>query len=254
MITEVKDTSKVEYLYKDWTETCVKSCLQQVMGKVYAPDTANPDCAVCILGDFAFFAGKANKELVTFTPEHSANSHFVIMVGDSTEWDEMFKACYKEKAVCKTRYAIKKETKFNIDNIHAIKNALASNYAIKRIDEEIYNYCNNNSWCSDFVSNYSTYEEYSDYGLGFVVLDGEVPVAGASSYSHYNDGIEIEVVTREDYRRRGLATCAVAALILECLDRNLYPSWDAANLYSVGLSKKFGYEFDYEYNSYHVSL
>ncbi|MCI8713242.1 MAG: GNAT family N-acetyltransferase [Ruminococcus sp.] len=34
--------------------------------------------------------------------------------------------------------------------------------------------------------------------------DGEI-VSGASSYSSYVRGIEIEIDTREDYRRRGLA-------------------------------------------------
>ena len=38
-------------------------------------------------------------------------------------------------------------------------------------------------------------------------------VAGASSYTRYNEGIEIEVDTVEEERRKGLATIASAALI-----------------------------------------
>ena len=37
-----------------------------------------------------------------------------------------------------------------------------------------------------------------------VLKDGEL-VAGASSYSTYDKGIEIEIDTREDHRRKGLA-------------------------------------------------
>lgn len=253
MVVEVKDTSIVEYLYKDWTETCVKSCLQGLMGKVYALDMAKPDCAVCYLGDYAFYAGNVSEELVMYKPPHKMDSKSIIMVADSSEWEECIVKCYGDKANLKIRYAIKKETVFDADKIRNIKNALMSNYTIKQIDEDIYNYCRENEWCYDFVSNYDTYEEYKNHGLGFVVLYDGIPVAGSSSYSHYNYGIEIEVITREDHRRKGFASCAVAALILECIDRNLYPSWDAANLNSVGLSQKFGYVFDREYNSYKVS-
>ena len=59
--------------------------------------------------------------------------------------------------------------------------------------------------------------------------------------------------TREQDRRKHLATACSAALILECLDRGLYPSWDAHNLNSVHLAEKLGYEFSHEYAAYEVS-
>ena len=78
-------------------------------------------------------------------------------------------------------------------------------------------------------------------------------VAGASSYTRYNEGIEIEVDTVPEERRKGLALAACAALILRCLDEGLYPSWDAQNMNSVHLAEKLGYEFDHEYTAYEVS-
>ena len=38
-----------------------------------------------------------------------------------------------------------------------------------------------------------------------------------------------------------------AKLILSCLDEGLYPAWDAANMASVHLAEKLGYEFSREY-------
>lgn len=93
---------------------------------------------------------------------------------------------------------------------------------------------------------------YQKYGLGAVILkDGET-VSGASSYSGYRDGIEIEIDTKEAYRRKGLAYICGAKLILECLERGLYPSWDAQNKWSVALAEKLGYHFDYEYPAYEI--
>ena len=100
------------------------------------------------------------------------------------------------------------------------------------------------------------------YGLGVCILTGGEVVAGISSYSGYgrrsdenlgcHGGIEIEVVTREDYRRKGLAYIGAARLLLECDKRGLYPNWDAANKMSVGLAEKLGYHFSHEYVVYKV--
>ena len=59
--------------------------------------------------------------------------------------------------------------------------------------------------------------------------------------------MEIEVDTKEAHRRKGLALCCCANLILSCLEKGKYPSWDAANLQSVALAEKLGYHFDREY-------
>ncbi|MNI84792.1 GNAT acetyltransferase [compost metagenome] len=82
------------------------------------------------------------------------------------------------------------------------------------------------------------------------VLHKGLQVAGASSYSVYNEGIEIEIDTKPEFRNRGLATACGAKLILECLERGLYPGWDAQDLRSVALAEKLGYHMDYPYTTY----
>lgn len=82
--------------------------------------------------------------------------------------------------------------------------------------------------------------------------DDEI-VAGASSYTRYKEGIEIEVDTKPEERRKHLATVVCAQLILNCLEENLYPSWDAHNMNSVHLSEKYGYQFSHEYVAYEVA-
>lgn len=65
--------------------------------------------------------------------------------------------------------------------------------------------------------------------------------------TRYRQGIEIEVDTVESERRKHLATAACAALILDCLKDNLYPSWDAQNMNSVRLAEKLGYEYSHDF-------
>ena len=96
-------------------------------------------------------------------------------------------------------------------------------------------------WSRDFCSCFDGPGDFVRRGLGVAALWEGVPVAGASSYIIYEGGIEIEIYTRPDHRRRGLAAVCGAALILMCLDRGLYPSWDACDLRSVALAEKLGY-------------
>lgn len=132
---------------------------------------------------------------------------------------------------------------------------LPKQYEIHRIDRTLYEQCLENAWSSDLVSGYHAYEDFERLGIGFVVTDitdnGKI-VSGASSYSRYNEGIEIEIDTREEYRRKGLAASAASMLILECLSCGLYPSWDAHNKASVALAEKLGYSFSHEYLVYEV--
>ncbi len=96
-------------------------------------------------------------------------------------------------------------------------------------------------WSHDFCVNFRNDADFLARGLGVAVLRAGELVAGAASYTLYDGGIEIEIDTRPDCRRQGLAAACGARLILECLERGLYPSWDAHDLRSVALAEKLGY-------------
>lgn len=136
--------------------------------------------------------------------------------------------------------------------LQTVVDGLSDEYQLKMIDEMLFHRCRELSWCRDWVVLYDGYAHYEKCGLGAVILkDGEI-VSGASSYSSYNGGIEVEIDTRKDYRRKGLAYAAGAKLILECLKRGLYPSWDAQNKWSVALAEKLGYHYSHTYTAYEI--
>ena len=247
MIYELEDTSIVTKLFEGWEETMVYSCLQKVMGKVFVTNPDYPKSVCAYAGCFAFYAGEPDKEIVKNKPEG-----FVIMVPKNEEWAELIEECYPD-AKKVTRYAIKKDTVFDREKLQGFVNELPAGYEIHEIDADIYDKCLGNPVTEDFVSSFESKESFLKIGRGMVIIkDGRI-VSGASSYSRYNEGIEIEVDTVPDERRKNLATIVCAALILRCLDENLYPSWDAQNINSVHLAEKLGYEFDHEYVAYEVN-
>lgn len=252
MVYEVKDTERVSELLRGWQETLIWSCLQKVMGHLYTNSIEKPDSVMAILGDFTFFAGVPDRELVMYKPE-CCKQEFMIMVPQNEAWAELIEDCYQEKAKRVTRYAIKKEPDvFDKAALQRVVNTLSDEFTIKMMDEELFWRCKEIDWCRDWVSQYPDYDMYRKHGLGAIILKDGEPVSGASSYSGYLEGIEIEIDTKEEYRRKGLAYVCGAKLILECLERNLYPSWDAQNKWSVALAEKLGYHFDHEYAAYEV--
>lgn len=252
MVVKINDTKKVEQLFCNWQETLLWSCLQNIMGNIYVDSLENPLSAMAIIGDFCFFAGLPNEELVLYKPiEYRNNS--IIMVPQNDKWAKLIDRVYGDKAKQVMRYAIKKENnvfdkKKLLDAIHS----LAPEYSLKMIDEDIFHLCRASDWSMDLVSQYKDYEMYKKLGIGAVILkDGEL-ISGASSYTRYQEGIEIEIDTKKEYRRKGLAYVCASKLILECLDRGLYPSWDAQNKWSVALAEKLGYHYDHEYLAYEI--
>ncbi len=247
MICEIEDKSKVSKLFEGWQETLIYSCLQDVMGKVYVTDKEDPRSAFAFVGCFAFYAGEPDRELLEGKPEG-----FVIMVPQDEEWAKLLEECYPS-AKRMTRYAFRKDNVFDTEILEREVSRLPSAYELRQIDSEKYDMCLEDPVTRDFVSAFESKEKYLELGRGMVILkDGKI-VSGASSYTRYKEGIEIEVETLEGERRKHLATAACAALILRCLGEGLYPSWDAQNMDSVRFAGKLGYVFDHEYIAYEVS-
>lgn len=246
MGVELDDTSKVKKLFEGWQETLIYSCIQKTMGRIYVTDTDNPTSALAYVGCFGFVAGKPNRELLENKPDG-----FAIIIPQDEAWASLIEDVYPNARKV-TRYAIKKDTRFDIITLQKNIDMLPQGYEMKEIDSDIYDKCLEEPVTRDFVSSFESKEKFLDIGRGVVILRDDKIVSGASSYTRYKEGIEIEVDTVESERRNHLATIACSALILRCLEENLYPSWDAQNMNSVRLAEKLGYEFDYEYVAYEV--
>lgn len=252
MVYEITDTRNVSSLFGKWEETLIWSCLQGVMGKIYADDLNNPTAAMAMIGDFTFFAGKPNIELVSYKPDWCIQN-FMIMIPQNESWKNLIIDFYGKKATFISRYAIKKEPDiFDKKKLEKAVASLPEQYILSMIDERLYQMCKAESWSADLVSQFPNYENYCKLGLGAVICKENIIISGASSYSRYKEGIEIEIDTREEYRRKGFAYVCGAKLILECLKRNLYPSWDAHNKGSVALAEKLGYHYSHTYTAIEI--
>lgn len=239
---------QVASLFGAWPEAIIWTCLEGVMGDIYVDDSQLPQSVLALYGRqsfFGFLAGQPHRDLLKM-----CEGKDIILVPQNQAWSDLIEEAYGEGVRFFTRYATKKETEFDLGHLQKLVDDLPESFDMKLIDRNLYEACLVEEWSRDLVGNYIDVEQFLDLGLGCVILHKGQVVSGASSYASYSAGIEIEVDTREDYRGLGLAKACAAQLILACLDRGLYPSWDAHTLTSLKLAEKLGYQLDRPYQAY----
>lgn len=252
-VFEVQERARLEPLFQNWPETMIWSYLQGCMGRAFTDDPLHPRSAQILIGDFCFLAGAPSQALIRHKPPEWEHN-FVIMVPQNESWSQVIETVWGRRAARRERYATQKEPgAFDRDKLHALASGLHAPYVLQPLNQEIFQQTRVCGWARDLSSQFQDWENYHRRGLGMgVLLDGTL-VSGASSYTVYRGGIELEIDTRPDHRRRGLALACGAGLILACLDRGLYPSWDAQNLGSLALAQRLGYQFDRAYPVYEVT-
>ncbi len=238
---------KAAALFDGWDDALILSCLQGHMGEMTAYGD-EPESAAIVSGDLCFFAGKPDPALF------EGISGPCYLVPMDAGWESLTESFYGSRVRRFLRYAIKKEPDvFDREKLASFCRVPGPDYELRMIDEGIYNALLGEKWSADLCSRFENYDDYKKRAVGTAVLHRGAPVSGASPYAVYDGGIDIEIDTKPEYRRRGLATACGALLILECLKRTIYPGWDAHDLRSVALARKLGYTPDRAYTAYELT-
>ena len=251
-VVVIENQEILEQFFGNTQKTMIRSCCEKIMGKVDGKEVEKLDSAMAVLGDFTFFAGKPDEVLTAYWPKESREAYRILVPQDA-EWERIIEQYYGTKCRKITRYRMKKEPGiFPQEILEKAAASLPKDVTLLCMNESLFYRSREQGWSRDFTALYPDFRFFEKYGLGVLAIkDGEI-LAGASSYSSYSKGIEIEVDTREDWRRQGLAYACCAKLILECLMRGWYPNWDAHNLESAALAKKLGYHLEEAYTAYEV--
>ena len=248
----LEQRQKLWPLVEGWDETIIWTGLQGHWGNAWADDMENPKSARIVVGDFVFYAGEPNLEMVKSTEGFYKEA---ILIPQHDGWGAMIEEVWGSVAEKLQRVAIKKENDiFDREQIKRYIAGLPEGYELHQIDVPLAEQALSQPWSWHLCGQYNGPEDFVRRGIGYAITYNGELVTGASSYSIYDTGIEMELDTRPDHRGKGLATVCIARLILECLDRGLYPSWDAADNRSVHLAEKFGYHAEGVYPSWFVKF
>ena len=216
-----------------------KSFFDGIFGHAYI----NNKSSAIIVFDFVELIGPFDEEIYTKIIEIK-ESHIVI---PPDEWVKeirnRFTGTYSEYI----RKAFKPLV-CNEPNIIEVGNRTKSIYingrriSIRPITRQIAEELLKEEWSKDIVINTMVNKEIINSGYGFVAYLDKKIVGGIGCYTLYKDGIEIEIDTHIDYRRKGVATELSKQMILECKKRSMKCYWDAMNTESALLAEKLGFK------------
>ena len=238
----------IEHLFNDIKFYMGKSVLDGLMGEAYVDDLENPTIAYLLVRQYCFINGDSNSKLIKKVLETLPKTCKTIIAND--DWEDVIESTYNDLEKSK-RYSLKKEKNiFNKQKLKEFYENLNGEYRVKTIDEKIYKLIKEDD---EDPKQIKITDDYMNKGIGVCCFRDDEIVGICSSNIIYKDGIEINIRVKDGYKHKGIGTAMASKLILMCLEKGIYPSWDAANLTSLKLAEKLGYNYDSEYTIYKIN-
>ena len=216
--------------------------LEGTMGRAIADDAEEPRVAVLqaphlklnIVGGDA--GHPAARKYLEQLPKHSA------LLFGAEGWPELVIRVHGGKLIAMPRFAFTSEA-LDIEHLRELGSRVPDGYRPVQLDLALARRlgAEESRFAEDHMVNFDSPEDFIERGFGFCLLHGEQIASVATTFAVCSKGIEIQINTRKEHARKGLATAVAAHLAVHSLEQGLDPNWDAANDSSAGLAKKLGY-------------
>lgn len=241
-------------LAQDSGDVCLLSALEGHMGKVWIDCNKTPQLGFIVVADFCYILGKCkgreDEQSISNLLEYAKGKLIKI---EDPKWVQVIQSYSPERFKRFNRYSTKREaTRFDIDLLGVYIRRVEENFEIKRIDAQMFEKILVNPFMADLCCFFSSIEDYMTNGFGYIIEHENEIVAGASSYSFCEGMIDITIGCVTEYRGKGLAKAVASKVILESLEKKIYPVWDAVDQRSIALANRLGYEYDQEYEVYMI--
>lgn len=241
---------RLQNSFQYWKKNMVRYGLKAKLGQFY---TNEDETAILYeQGDFLFLAVRADMALLADYRD-ICEPDYRILITEEVSWQACLSSCPALSTF--TRYAFKDEADFDDKVLKNIVEQLSKQLVIEVINSKTYQELAQEEWSQDLQGNFATFKDFQEAGvLGFVIRKGEEIVAGVSTALVYQKAIEIEIATKPVYQQQGLAAVLGAKMILESLQRSVFPLWDAHNEASKKIAEKLGYQCLGAYPAYELKL
>ena len=211
----------------------------------------DPSVAVFECQGLLFYGGNPlvsqAERFAAFLP--TTNDEWHVFCNDDG-WLPLIEDAHPNRTQRYIRYGMNRDLKaFNRELLLRATRNIPPEYETVRIGKGHYELAVSEDWSRDFCSFFKDLDDFLKNGIGFCAIREDQMVSGASSFTIFDGGIEVQVETHQEYRRHGLATACSAALILACIEENRLPCWDAFCEHSRDLALKLGYTIEKEYTA-----
>lgn len=202
------------------------------------------------IGNFLYLAGELNSRFwEDFIRQYGFD--YKIIISEDTKWQDFMRR--QVGLISFTRYSFKDKANFQVEFLNDLVSQLEKGYNIVPIDNHIYNCLSEDEWSQDLQGDFESYQNFTlKGGFGFVIVKNKELIAGISSGLVYQGAVEVEVATRPNEQGNGFAKKLGATMILESLNRDTFPLWDAHNVASKKVAEFLGYELVGPYEAFEL--
>jgi len=223
----------------------IDSIIEGQFGSADSDSIENPEIAQLTLGLFAFYAGSPKHPLAIDLVRNATRLPFEgrwIEFIDPA-WGDLFKDIHGEKKFKGhlTRFDMASDT-LDLGILEKLASAHRDGFKVLRLDESTVMRAGGEV-DSALIHSFQSAKDFMARGFGCCAIEestGRIASA-ATTYAVAKRGVEIEIDTHPDFRRKGLAAILGASLILKTIRRGLDPHWDAISKESEALAIKLGY-------------
>lgn len=216
--------------------------LEGLIGEARAAGEPDLSTGYAAFADVFYIGGNADcleaRNLISRIPFFKA-----LFLASNSPWLTLIRETWGEHLVEIERYTFPRPT-FDVERLRRLASDLPEGFRVAPIDMPLAQRiisAQDVPILEDHIRQFGSAAAFMQHGFGFCVLERDEIVALISTYAVSRAGVEIQISTHPDCRRRGLATVLGATFILHCLERDLDPHWDAANVASCQLAEKLGY-------------
>ena len=214
------------------TPLLLRSCEAGFFGKNHVYENGSIAEAL-----FTYLSGEPNEALFAQLCTPGCGRHLVCR---SEEW-ENFIRLKNPDAETYVRYEMKPANHFIFPHL----GELPSGFVAQKFSEKEF-------YAKPFShgQNYKNAEDFATNGAGAVIWHNGKIVSSATSFISFENEVEHDFSTLEDYRRKGLANHCISEMLKDCENRGLLVHWDAQTELSRDIAFKFGFELNQSYRVY----
>lgn len=173
-----------------------------------------------------------------FRDRKRSNQRFTLF-SPSKPWDDRIHALFGGELRPLQRYSFQ----FNEnDFLRTSKTKLPDDFQLEKINQA--NLHNSKDFNESYIIKYwGSVERFLEKGFGCAITQNNVNASECISIFSSSKYAEVDIVTQEQFKGKGLAQYTAKAFIIECLERKLTPRWDCDvhNHASIKLAGKAGF-------------
>ncbi|MBD3406975.1 MAG: GNAT family N-acetyltransferase [Candidatus Lokiarchaeota archaeon] len=222
--------------------------LRLEIGHLFVDSINNPTTGIFSLDPVHFVAGNPDTSTAIEFLRKVQPLQFVFI--PTEKWSKQISTIWGERTIPHKRTRLD-ETSLSLDHLRKLREELPSGFNIGPIQnrhlDEI-----PSGYLDSIEKLFGSRKNFLKDKFGKSITFKEELASIAYPAFPYINEFEIQVITlnKKDFRQKGLATVACAEMIIDALEHNIVPHWDAANEPSIALAKKLGYSNPVSYYAY----